>query len=125
LRERASTRVLAAFDARLGEVYWGAYEQGRGGLMTAHSDDIAAAPEAVPLPRGSGWWGAGEGWRVYPRVLAERIGASLAGTQPERMARAVDVAALARAAHARGDSVDAEAALPVYVRNKVARKRGE
>ena len=35
------------------------------------------------------------------------------------------IAALARAAHARGDSVTAEGALPVYVRNKVARKRGE
>jgi tRNA threonylcarbamoyladenosine biosynthesis protein TsaB len=125
LRERASTRVLAAFDARLGEVYWGAYEEGRGGLMAVHTDDIAATPEAVPPPGGSGWLGAGEGWRVYPRVLAERIGVGLAGTQPERMVRAMDVAALAKAAHARGDSVDAGAALPVYVRNKVARKRGE
>jgi tRNA threonylcarbamoyladenosine biosynthesis protein TsaB len=123
-RERGSTRVLAAFDARMGEVYWGAYEDHGSGLMTACMDDMATAPEAVPLPSGSGWLGAGEGWGAYSRVLAERIGDKLSGTEPDRLARALDVATLARAAHGRGASVSAALALPVYVRDTVARKRG-
>ena len=124
-RENGSARVLAAFDARMGEVYWGVYEADASGLMTARVDDLATAPDAVPLPSGGGWLGAGEGWRVYPGELAARIGEKLAGTEPDRLARALDVATLAVAAHARGDSVSAALALPVYVRNKVARKRGE
>jgi tRNA threonylcarbamoyladenosine biosynthesis protein TsaB len=125
LRESASTRVLAAFDARLGEVYWGAYQDDGSGMMTVHTEDLAATPEAVPVPEQSGWLGAGEGWRAYPEILAARIGGNLRATEPDRMVRALDVASLAKAAHARGDSVTAEGALPVYVRNKVARKRGE
>lgn len=124
-RETGSTRVLAALDARMGEVYWGVYEDAGSGLMTARAEDLATAPDAVPLPSGGGWLGAGEGWGAYASALAERIGEKLSGTEPERLARAMDVAALAGAAHLRGESVSAARALPVYIRNKVARKRGE
>jgi tRNA threonylcarbamoyladenosine biosynthesis protein TsaB len=46
-------------------------------------------------------------------------------SDPDRLPRALDVAMLAAQAHARGESVSAEQAVPVYVRNTVARKRGE
>jgi len=124
-RESGSARVLTAFDARMGEVYWGVYEDDGSGLMIARMDDLASPPDAVPLPSGGGWLGAGQGWGAYSRVLAERIGEKLTGIEAHRLARAVDVATLARAAHARGESVSAARALPVYLRNKVARKRGE
>jgi tRNA threonylcarbamoyladenosine biosynthesis protein TsaB len=124
-RESGSARVLAAFDARMGEVYWGVYEENASGLMTACMDDCVSAPDAVPLPSGGGWLGVGEGWGAYGGVLAERMGEGLAGSQPDRLTRALDVAILAKAASARGESVPAALALPVYVRNKVARKRGE
>ncbi len=123
LRENGSTRVLAAFDARMGEVYWGAYESAEGALMSARIEDCASAPQAVPLPAGDGWLGAGQGWSVYAEVLAARVGDKLGGTEPGRLARALDVAILARAAHGRGESVPASNALPVYVRNEVAKKR--
>jgi tRNA threonylcarbamoyladenosine biosynthesis protein TsaB len=122
-REGGNARVLAAFDARMGEVYWGAYEVDERGLMTAAMDDLASPPEAVPVPGGSGWLGAGEGWGAYAGVLAERIGGKLVGTEPDRLAHALDVAALGAAVHARGESVSADRALPVYVRDKVAEKR--
>ena len=125
LRENAGNRVLAAFDARLGEVYWGAYEDDGGGFMMVHTDDLAATPEAVPVPHGTGWLGVGEGWRAYPEILAARVGDHLRASEPDRVVRALDVATLAKLIHARGDAVSAAAALPVYIRNKVARKRGE
>lgn len=125
LRETGSANVLAAFDARMGEVYWGMYQAGDDGLMVAEIEDCASAPNAVPVPAAGDWLGVGEGWAAYPEALGERIGDRLAGTEPGRVARALDVAMLATAAHARGESVPAAQALPVYVRNRVARKRGE
>lgn len=125
LRENGSARVLTAFDARMGEVYWAAYECGDDGLMKARIEDCASAPDAVPIPAGSNWLGAGEGWGVYAEVLARRVGDKLGGTEPGRLARAADVAVVALAAHARGESLPASGALPAYVRNEVARKRGQ
>lgn len=124
-RESGSGRVLAAFDARMGEVYWGVYEDRGSGLMIPCMDDVASAPGGVPRPAGGGWLGVGQGWGAYAEVLGARMGEALRGTEPDRLVHALDVATLARAAFARGDSVPAALALPVYVRDKVARKRGE
>jgi tRNA threonylcarbamoyladenosine biosynthesis protein TsaB len=124
LREDGHERVLAAFDARIGEVYWGAYEDD-GGTMATRTEDLVAAPAAVPLPDEGPWFGVGEGWRAYADALAERVGGKCTGSDPDRLPRALDVAVLAADAYARGESVSAAHAVPVYVRNTVARKRGE
>jgi len=120
----AGGRVLTAFDARMGEVYWGAYSIDEQGLMTASCDDCVCAPANVPLPDGDGWLGAGEGWGAHAVALAARVGARLRVSEPNRLAHARDVATLAAAAHGRGESVSAAQALPVYIRDQVARKRG-
>jgi tRNA threonylcarbamoyladenosine biosynthesis protein TsaB len=122
-REGGHERVLAAFDARMGEVYWGAYAIGPRGLMAVHTADCLSTPQRVPLPDGDGWLGVGQGWNAYARLLAERMGKRLSASEPERLARAADVAALARAAYADGKSVSAGEALPMYLRNEVARPR--
>jgi len=125
LREDGHERVLAAFDARIGEVYWGAYADDGGGTMTARMEDLVASPAAVPLPDDGAWFGVGEGWGAYTDALSERLGGKCMRSDPDRLPRALDVAMLAAQAHARGESVSAEQAVPVYVRNTVARKRGE
>ena len=125
LREDGHGRVLAAFDARIGEVYWGAYEDDGEGAMTTRTEDLVAAPAAVPIPDEGGWFGAGEGWRAYGDALDDRLSGKCTGSDPDRLPRALDVATLAARAHGRGESVSAEHAVPVYVRNTVARTRGE
>jgi len=63
-RENGHTRVLAAIDARMGEVYWAAYLRGDDGMMRACLDECVSAPESVPLPRTrieGAWVGAGSG----------------------------------------------------------------
>lgn len=122
-REHGHERVLPAFDARIGEVYWGSYAADGDGCMIPRGEDIVSAPEAVPTPEGEGWFGVGEGWRAHGDALANRIGGALRGSDPARVPRALDVAVLARRAVSRGEGVGAAGALPVYVRNSVARKR--
>ena len=55
-------KVLAAFDARMQQVYWGAYVRNAQGLMWLQGGEIVIAPKDVPPPDGDGWTGAGSGW---------------------------------------------------------------
>lgn len=123
-REDGHARVIPAFDARMGEVYWGIYEDGGGGVMRARAEDRVQAPGALVPPDGDGWFGVGEGWRAYGDALARRMGTGCVGHDPGRLPRARDVASLGVRAHGRGESVAAEHAVPVYLRDSVARRRG-
>ncbi|QBQ56125.1 tRNA (adenosine(37)-N6)-threonylcarbamoyltransferase complex dimerization subunit type 1 TsaB [Nitrosococcus wardiae] len=115
-------KILAAIDARMGEVYWGAYEQGAEGLVRLTGAEQVCAPEAVPLVAGEGWFGAGTGWGTYKDKLRGRLEERVTGWEAECYPRAIAIAQLGAAAFARGEAVMAEQALPVYLRNNVAKK---
>ena len=53
-------KVLAAFDARMNQVYWGAYVRNAEGLVESVGNEIVIAPVDVPLPEGQGWVGGRE-----------------------------------------------------------------
>ena len=114
-------RVLAALDARLGEVYYGYYTRGADGLVTADVDDALAPPQAIALPADASWHGAGvgPGWTAYGEVLATRLGERVDAVDGEAQPRAGGLARLAAAAFLRGDAVSAELALPTYLRDRV------
>jgi len=57
--------VAAGFDARMNQVYWGAFRRGASGLVEAVGEETVIDPAAVSLPPGRGWVGAGSGWDVY------------------------------------------------------------
>ncbi len=114
-------RVLAALDARLGEVYYGYYTRGAEGLVEADVDDALAPPPAIALPADAGWrgTGVGPGWLAYGNVLAARLGERIDAVDADAQPRAAGVARLAAAAFARGEAVSAEFALPTYLRDRV------
>jgi tRNA threonylcarbamoyladenosine biosynthesis protein TsaB len=118
-REFGAGRVLAAIDARMGEVYWGLYEAGAAGLMTPVAEERVAAPDDVTPPQGGGWIGAGSGWDTYHEVLAQRLGDAVEGWQAQRFPHAHDVAVLGVRDFAAGLGVPAEQALPHYIRDRV------
>lgn len=124
VRESGARRILPAFDARMGEVYWAAYEVGERGLVHPCLAEEVAPADRVSLPSGGDWHGAGSGWRTYGAVLGQRLGAALAGVSPDLLTSARDVALLGADAYARGLAVAAELALPVYLRDRVAAKPG-
>ena len=118
-RSQGVSRCLAAFDARMGELYWGAYVLDAEGLMRLHGREEAAPAERVRLPNGPGWHGIGSGWAVYGEVLGLRLGDCLESVTPDARCESRDIAVLAAADFALGKSVAAERALPVYLRDKV------
>ncbi|OOG20623.1 tRNA (adenosine(37)-N6)-threonylcarbamoyltransferase complex dimerization subunit type 1 TsaB [Thioalkalivibrio denitrificans] len=120
--DRGNTRVLAALDARMGEVYWGAFEADAEGLAVPVGREQVIAPEAVPMPLGDGWYGIGSGWGAYGDALRTRLGGRLGGFDAASFPSAREVARLAVRDFAAGLAVSAEQALPVYLRDKVAEK---
>jgi tRNA threonylcarbamoyladenosine biosynthesis protein TsaB len=122
-RRSGHRRILAALDARMGEVYWGCYELGPEGIMVATGEESVCPPEQVPPPQGVGWWGAGPGWSVHEPVLRERIGAVLEGVAPETICEAQDIVRLAAASVRRGEWTPPELAQPVYLRDRVTDRR--
>ena len=120
VREQGARRILAAYDARMYEVYWGGYEVDAAGLVQERLPEAVAAPDAVPLPAEGDWWGVGSGWRSYGPGLTARLGgARLAGVLPDLLCSAEDVARLGAQALRQGLALPPEQGLPVYLRNRV------
>jgi len=115
-------RVLAAIDARMGEVYWGEFTRGADGLVVAAGEERVCPPGAVPPPEAEGWFGIGTGWGTYRDVLEARLGGAVVDCAPEAWPRAATVARLGAAARATGVALPPAQALPVYLRDEVAHK---
>ena len=116
-------KVLAAMDARMHQVYWGAYARDAGGLMELTGEEIVIAPQAVPLTEEEGWAGAGSGWDQYSPMLLTRLGGRVKEWRKQCYPHAGDVARLGAAGFARGEMVSPEKALPIYIRDEIAVKQ--
>lgn len=110
-------RVACALDARLDEVYFAAYERSGEGWQAVIEPCLSAIGE-LPMLQGAGWVGVGSGFAILDNELAHHL--QLADTRPERFPEASAVALLGARLFARGGALDAAAAQPLYLRDKVA-----
>jgi tRNA threonylcarbamoyladenosine biosynthesis protein TsaB len=122
LREDNAERVLAALDARMNEVYWGAFGHGADNRMQALGGECVCAPGDAPVPGEGQWQGVGSGWAAYADALSQRCGSQVAHRDPDRRPQARDIALLAAPLVERGEALAPELALPVYLRDRVAAK---
>lgn len=121
-RRSGERRILPAYDARMGELYWAVCEINAAGLAEIRGDEQVVAAVEVALPPGEDWHGVGSGWAIYGEVLSRRLGDRLAAVDGALLCHAHDVALLGAAGFEAGQAVVAEQALPVYLRDQVARK---
>lgn len=113
-------RVLAAIDARMGEVYAAAFRR-EGGEMAPLSAETVGAPEAVRLPDADpDWEGVGTGFAAAEGYLQRSLASRLRRVDATALPHAADVAHLAAAAFARGEIVAPERLEPAYLRDNVA-----
>jgi tRNA threonylcarbamoyladenosine biosynthesis protein TsaB len=115
------TRVLVCNDARMQEVYWGCFERGVHGLAVAQMPERVDPPADVALPPAwSEAAGLGRGFLAYPGLQA-LAGVVVPDGWDRLLPRAVEVARLAIPELAAGRLLAPEAAVPVYLRDDVAR----
>jgi tRNA threonylcarbamoyladenosine biosynthesis protein TsaB len=107
--------VLAAIDARMGELYAGRFRLVDDRLV-ATADEALLTADRVQLD-GDGWHGVGTGFAAQDGALATRFAASLASVRADALPHAADVAWLALRA---GAGIPAELVEPAYLRDNVA-----
>jgi len=117
--------VLPAVDARMDEVYFGAYRRDGDGV-------IALMPDRVAAPSDVGVWpisgadpdarddGVGTGWGRYEATLRASFGLTVVSVDPDALPDARSALKLAISRFERGDIVSAEALEPSYLRDRVA-----
>lgn len=144
----AAQSVLVCADARMREVYWGCFRRGASGLAEAHAgtadegeaQGVAAgarqdvrpvgpagaervsAPDKVELPLDLEVpiHGGGRGFQAYAQLEA-KLGARLATVHHDLLPRAAEIARLAALDLAAGLAVEPQRAVPLYLRDDVAR----
>ncbi len=115
--------VIVCADARMQEVYWACYRRDPRGLAEPYEDgEHVGAPQSVEPPEGlvRPAQGLGRGFLSYPQ-LGERLAGRLDAIRGDWLPRAEEIARLAAADLAAGHSVSPEEAVPIYLRNEVAR----
>lgn len=125
IRETGCEYAFPCIDARMAEVYFAIYRRDGEGYPELLGEERVLPPAQVDfsLIPGKGA-GTGSGWATYEACLNGLVGERLSSILPGRFPRAASVARLGARIHALGLSVSAEEALPVYLRNNVAKKPG-
>lgn len=112
--------ILAAIDARMGEVYSGAFVR-EGADLLPLSRETVSAPDAVQLPDGDQrWHGAGTGFAASDSALQAHLQPRLASVDAQVLPHASDLAQLASLAFKRGEAIAPERVEPAYLRDNVA-----
>ena len=124
-RRHGGSAMLAAFDARMDEVYWGAFDTSDSDNAVLIGAEYVDRPASVPVPDSGQWRGAGEGWSVYGDVLQERLEGRLCGVDTTAFPGAAEVAAIAGNEWRAGRWCAPELARPVYLRDRVTGRAPE
>ena len=111
--------ILAAIDARMGEVYLGQFRRTPDGRVQAVSPEVIVPPAQAARPA-TPVYGVGTGFGAESAALVARLGASLTGFDASALPHAADLARLAAAAYERGEAIAPDALEPAYLRDKVA-----
>ena len=116
--------AYVAMDARMSEIFWGVYRRDAQGYAELIGDEAVTPAEQIEFPELTGV-GIGSGWGVYPQELMTRLTGLVNHYQADRLPRAGAIARLGARGFEQGMAVAVEQAMPVYLRDKVAKKESE
>ena len=119
--EAESVPVASMLDARMGEVYWSCYRVFADHTLETLVDDCLLLPGDLSLPSVAEqgcWVGVGTGWQ-YREAIPGALMSVMASIDAAAMPDAADVARLALPALSAGNTVNAAAVQPSYIRDDV------
>jgi len=123
--DAAVRHTLVCNDARMQEVYWACFETAPDGLVVPVGQEHVGKPVAVVLPdswKGTAVRGAGRGFAAYAELRAT-LGDQLITVDDRVLPHAREVALLGASDARAGRLAAPEEAVPVYIRDDVARPK--
>jgi len=116
--------AFTAMDARMGEIYWGVYHRNAQGFAELIGHETVTSADQVEFSERVGV-GVGSGWAVYRHELMSRLPGVGGHCCADVLPRAGVIARLGERGFEQGQAVAVEQAMPVYLRDKVAKKESE
>ena len=116
--------AFTAMDARMGEIFWGVYRRDAQGFAELIGKESVTPATEVEFPDLIGV-GVGSGWGVYRQELKTRLAGRASYCEIDNLPRAAAIARLGVRGFEQGLAVAVEQAMPVYLRDKVAKKESE
>ena len=123
-REFQAEQVLAAMDARMNEIFSATYSLDNKAIMRACDAEQLIDARQLQSISLNNFVGVGSAWDKYPEILASQFKLQLQRWYPQRYPSAYEVALIAADAYQGGEFVLAAGALPTYLRETVAVRRG-
>ncbi len=124
MHTHSATEVIVAQDARMNEVYLGAYRGDGDRLPAAVTEELLQPIEQIDglteIPT-SELYAAGKGWQTYPSLL-ELNRAAIAKVVDVHYPKAEYLLALGARGCRDGEAIEPENLTPAYIRTKVAEK---
>lgn len=120
VRQHGAQQVVAAIDARMGEIYTAQFTAAEGKICRS-SEDVVVKPADAKFAFTGEVHAVGTGWQTYEQVLSEKLGSVVVTEVLYPVA--LDMLPLAERALEQGLQVSAEQAQPVYVRDTVTWKK--
>lgn len=118
--EQGVSSALVALDARMNEVFTGAFAVNDRGIMAPVGQERVCSPENVRVPEQSGTIGIGIGFARYEAL--QELSPQLEDVRPDVWPRASAVIRLAQEWLLDNEALPADQAQPVYLRDDVAKK---
>ena len=113
--------ILAAIDARMGQVYWAAYRPGEVSVNAITEERVSDPSDVGDLLEGA-VIGTGSGWDQYHELLSASLDSRVQRWVPQQYPAGEALLSLGEHLYQQGKAVPAYEALPVYVRDEVAKK---
>lgn len=119
-REEKKEKVLSVIDARMNEIYWGCYQL-ESGLMALVGNEKVSPVSAVNIE--GEWHCLGSGMDTFQTELQQSKQVNITSSKLTCFPHAQDIAILAADLYKQGKIVNADEAIPTYIRDEVTWKK--
>ena len=123
--EKNELNVIAALDARMNEVYWSIVRYDKQGQIIHTGAEVVCLPAQVTVPDEGEWFGVGPGWTRYAGEMRNGSGNKHLRWAENVYPQARYIASIAANDFAQGKLVAPEQAVPVYLRDNVAKVKAK